>query len=195
MRIRDETNLRPSLETQLKMQNDVNGRMNEITMMKNQSSSQEEGRRTDPATGALVGAVQIGHYSAEITLRQEDVEGKTVPSSTLQADPEPRPSHQGRVSQTGHTCLQGTARSLKANVLASMSTANVAYMLRKEMRKIYLTCQARIYQHPSQGHEPGHGWDPAAGLSNSIIQAENDANDDDDPWCQHVLPCQPAGRT
>ena len=37
-RIRDETNLRASLETQLKMQNDVNARMSEIMMMQNRSS-------------------------------------------------------------------------------------------------------------------------------------------------------------
>ena len=50
-RIGDETNLRASLETQLKMQNDVNARMSEIMMMQKQSSSQEEGRRMENRSG------------------------------------------------------------------------------------------------------------------------------------------------
>ena len=45
-KIREETNLRASLETQLKMQNDVNARMSEIMLMRDRTSGQEEGRRS-----------------------------------------------------------------------------------------------------------------------------------------------------
>ena len=60
-------------------------------------------------------------------------------------------------------------------------------------------------QHPGQGREPGPGWGQTAGSSNSIAGAAagrlpsprtaTDGAYDDDARHQHVLPCQPAGRT